>query len=166
MNRYFFWGGLLILILLFSGYGIYHWGRADERLVWTEWKASVLKQVAEYRRAQLVRMQELQAQVAALESRPEQIRTVIKEVKRYVKADTVCPSLPPDWRRLWNAEPAGGASSAPATAAQVDDAARVDLATAADAVEEARVRFEHNAAALTALQLYVTSVCQPQEDEK
>ena len=76
-----------------------------------------------------------------------------------MEADDRCDSLPGSYRRLWDAGYESGLRVGTATAtSRLDDAGRVALADAARVIEEAKYRFEINAARLTALQMYIRSV--------
>lgn len=133
-------------------------GSDAQKAVLASWKRQVVEQAAKRREEQLARYQALESRFTELQNRPEQVKEVIRRV--VVKADAKCPSLPANWRVLWNANTSDDVPKA-ATAPTVDDATRVDVAAAAKAVAEARDRFETNAAQLEGLQAYVRSVVGP-----
>ena len=138
-------------------------GIAESAAVLAEWKMAVAEQAAERRKAQREQLALLQGELDELRSRPEKVRTVTRTIR--IKPDDRCESLPPDYLRLWNAGYESGVRVGAATAtSRLDDAGRVALADAARVIEEAKHRFEINAARLTALQLYVGSVLAPPDE--
>ena len=152
-------GILAIVGILFGAYRMGETaGESAQKVILEQWKRQVLEQSQKRRDEQLARFNDLQGKFEALRNRPARIREVVKRV--LVKADAKCPSLPANWRVLWNADTPDNVPKA-AAAAPVDDATRVELAAAAEAVAEARARFEQNAAQLEGLQSYVRSVVGP-----
>ena len=132
-------------------------GSDAQALVLADWKRQVEAQAIERREASRARYDDLQERFNELRSRPEKVRTVVREIE--VLADDRCDSLPASYRRLWDAGYESGLRVGTATAAAgLDDASRVAVADAAAAAREARERFEENAARLTALQDYIRSV--------
>ena len=132
-------------------------GRAETAAVLEKWKSAVEKQASERREAQRNRLDALQRELDELRNRPEQVRIVTRTVR--LKPDDRCESLPPDYLRLWNAGYESGVRVGTATAtSRLDDAGRVALADAARVIEEAKHRFEINAARLTALQAYIRTI--------
>ncbi len=137
--------------------------RAKAAAVLAEWKASVAEQAAERRKAQREQLAQLQGELEELRSRPEQVRIVTRTVR--LKPDAECGSLSPDFKRLWNAGYESGVRVGTATAtSRLDDAGRVALADAARVIDEAKYRFEQNAARLTGAQQYIERVCRQPAD--
>jgi len=138
-------------------------GTAKMTAVLAEWKLAVAEQAERRRKDQAERIAALESELDELRSRPEQVRIVTRTVR--LKPDARCDSLPADFKRLWDAGYESGVRMVAATAAAgMDDASRVALADAARVIEEAKHRFEINAARLTALQLYVGSVLAPPDE--
>lgn len=135
----------------------YDAGKAEMAAVLAEWKLAVAEQANQRRKAQQERLDALQGELDELRNRPEQVRIVTRTVR--LKPDDRCESLPPDYLRLWNAGYESGVRVGTATAtSRLDDAGRVALADAARVIEEAKHRFEINAARLTALQAYIRTI--------
>lgn len=137
--------------------------RARAAVVLAEWKASIQQQELARRDAQREALASLQGELDELRSRPERIRTITRTVR--VEADDRCESLPASYRQLWDAGYESGLRmGSSAAAARVGDASRVALADAARVIEEAKYRFEHNAARLTGAQQYIERVCRRSAD--
>lgn len=136
-------------------------GKAEMAVVLADWKASVAEQAAERRKAQRDQLSALQGELDELRSRPEKVRTVTRTIR--LKPDARCDSMPPSYRELWNAGYESGVRMGTATAASgLDHAGRVALADAERAIDEAKHRFETNAARLTGAQEYIRQVCRPE----
>lgn len=138
-------------------------GIAESAAVLAAWKQSVVEQANERRKAQQERLDALQGELDELRSRPEKVRTVTRTIR--LKPDAECGSLSPDFKRLWDAGYESGLRvGSSAATARVGDAGRVALADAARVIEEAKYRFEQNAARLTGAQQYIERVCRRSAD--
>lgn len=117
--------GVAALLAVAVVAGIYTAGRNHERAIWQARAAEAQRAADADRRLAETRLDALVDAVEFLEARPERIRVITKEIVRHVQADRDCPSLPADWRRLWNA---AGDDPAPAPAPGVADEPRPAMA--------------------------------------
>lgn len=108
-------GAVLLTVAILGG--TYAAGRNAERSKWKARDAEIARQVAVAKADDLKRVQTLTDELEELRARPERVRVVTKEVIRRVIQDRECPSLPADFRRLWDASGGDPASSAAAPVA-------------------------------------------------
>lgn len=93
------------------------------------WRAAMLEQIERRRAAELERWREAQEVIDELRARPIQVRERIRTIT--IRPDDRCESLPPGFRRLWNAGAAPGAPApgVPGTRVAAAGAALGDAAT-------------------------------------
>ena len=93
--------GVLVAGLAISHGAAYRRGIAVERVSWQAVEAKRVEAINAERLDQARKLDRLHVEIEALRTRPERVRTVVKEVKVY--ADAQCSSLPPSFRSLWDA---------------------------------------------------------------